>query len=89
MGQTSCPVEVISVCNADGRIRPLRLRLSDESQQLRRIDILEILSTKDVSYVGIEAQVYLCRAMVEGQLWLFELKYMIRSHSWQLLRWGS
>jgi hypothetical protein len=88
MQQTTYPVDVISVCAADGSIRPLRLRLEDEHQQLRCIRIDEILSVKDVSYVGIEAFVYLCRAVVQDRVWLFELKYMIRSHSWQLLRWG-
>jgi len=36
--------------------------------------------------VGIEAQLFLCRAMVEGKKWLFELKYTIRTHSWCLTR---
>ena len=33
------PVDVISVCSADGEIRPLRLRMEDEEHKLRRIDI--------------------------------------------------
>ena len=84
--QRICPVDVISICSASGEIRPLRLRMEDEQHQLLRIDIEEILSTKEIRYVGIEATVYLCRATVRKKQWLFELKYTIRSHTWCLLR---
>lgn len=86
MEQKMCPVDVISVCSASGDIRPLRLRMEDEQHQLLRIDITEIVSMKEVQYVGIEAHVFLCRAMVQGKEWLFELKYTIRTHTWCLMR---
>ena len=84
--QSVCPVDVISVCSANGDIRPLRIRLEDEAHQLLRVDIDEIISSKPIQYVGIEAQVFLCRATVQGKRWLFELRYTIRSHSWCLTR---
>lgn len=80
------PVDVISVCSADGQIRPLRFRMEDESHQLLRVDIDEIISCRHIQYVGIEAQVFLCSALVQGKRWLFELKYTIRSHCWCLMR---
>ena len=49
------PVDVISMCSAGGDIRPLRLRLEDEQHRLLRVDIEEIVSEKQVQYVGIEA----------------------------------
>ena len=84
--QRSQGVDVISVCSADGEIRPLRLRMEDEEHQLLRIDIDEIVSMKPVQFVGIEAQIFLCKAIVKGKEWLFELKYTIRTHSWCLYR---
>ena len=86
MEQKVYPVDVISICSASGEIRPLRLRMEDERHQLLRIDIEEILSCKDIQYVGIEATVYLCRATVREKQWLIELKYTIRTHTWSLLR---
>ena len=80
------PIDVISVCSAAGDIRPLRLRVEDEQHQLMRIDIDEIISTKPIQFVGIEAQVFLCRATVFGKQWLFELKYTIRTHNWCFVR---
>lgn len=81
-----CPVDVISMCSANGDIRPLRFRMEDEDHQLLRVDIDEIVSCKPIQYVGIEAQIFLCRARVRGKSTLFELRYTIRSHSWCLLR---
>ena len=86
MQQNICPVDVISVCSANGDIRPLRLRMEDEGHGLLRVDIDEVISVKPIQYVGIEAHVFLCRATVQGRKWLFELKYTIRSHSWCLTR---
>ena len=86
MEQKMQPVDVISVCSASGDIRPLRLRMEDEQHQLLRIDITEIVSIKEVQFVGIEAQIFLCRAMVGEKEWLFELKYPIRTHTWCLIR---
>ena len=76
------PVDVISMCSADGQIRPLRLRTETEDHRLLRVDIDEVISCKPIQYVGIEAHIFLCRATVHGSRWLFELKYTIRSHSW-------
>ena len=80
------PVDVISVCSANGDIKPLRLRMEDEEHQLLRVDIHEIISMKPIQFVGIEAQVFLCKSIVQGKEWFFELKYTIRTHTWCILR---
>ena len=86
MQQNICPVDVIAAYSANGDIKPLRLRLEDEKHQLLRVDIDEVISSRKIQYVGIEAYLFLCRATVEDRRWLFELKYTIRSHSWCLFR---
>ena len=85
MERKTYPVDVISVCSASGEIRPLRLRVEDEDKQLLRVNIEEVVSVKQVPYIGAEATVFLCRATVERRPWLFELKYTIRSHVWSLM----
>ena len=50
------------------------------------MDIDEVISVKEIQYVGIEARVFLCRATVGERQWLFELKYTIRTHCWCLMR---
>ena len=84
--QAILPVDVICMCDANGDIRPLRFRITDEEQQVLRIDIDKVISTRSVQYVGIEATIFLCQATVGQQQWVFELKYTIRSHRWCLLR---
>ena len=86
MEQNNQPVDVISVCSAGGEIRPLRLRMETEDHTLLRVDIEEVVSVKPIQFVGIEAQIFLCRATVLGKRWLFELKYTIRTHQWCFLR---
>ena len=86
MDQTICPIDVISMCSADGQIRPLRFRMEDTSHQLLRVDIDEIISMKPIQYVGIEAYIFLCRATAQERQWLVELRYTIRTHTWCLLR---
>ncbi len=78
-------VDVIALCHADGSIRPLRLRLEDQEQHFFRIDIEEILSTKEIPYVGIEALIFCCRGRTGDHTSTFRLKYLFRSHTWQLV----
>lgn len=86
MDRTMYPVDVISVCSAEGEIRPLRLRLKEAQAEEVRIDIEAVLKVTEIPHVGVEANVYLCRARPHGREMLFELKYTFRSHSWILLR---
>ena len=60
--------------------------MEDEHHQLLRIDIEEVISVKAIQYVGIEAHIFLCRAIVAQKEWVFELRYTIRTHSWCFLR---
>ena len=86
MERTMYPVDVISVCNAEGEIRPLRLRLEKEAGEPVRIDITDVLKVTEIPHVGVEARIFLCRARPYGREMLFELKYTFRSHCWCLIR---
>lgn len=79
-------VEVISLCGTDGEIRPLRFRMEDAQHRLLRVDITEVVNVKPIQYVGVEAQIFLCKALLEGKEHMFELKYTIRTHTWCLHR---
>ena len=80
------PVDVISVCRADGTIEPLRLQVEDDRRQRVRVDIEEIVGKREIPYVGVEAKVFLCRGTMECRDCMFELKYAFRSHCWSILR---
>ena len=80
------PVDVISVCNAVGEIRPIRVQLNNADHHKLRIDVEEILNIKNIPYVGAEAHIFVCRAKAEGRTMTIELKYTFRTHTWCLLR---
>ena len=86
MKRTMYPVDVLSVCTSEGEIRPLRIRLVEEGEERIRIQIDEVLKVTEIPHVGVEANIFLCRASPYGKEMLFELKYTFRSHSWCLLR---
>ncbi len=86
MEQNLCPVDVISVCSASGELKPLRLRMPDERQEFFRMDVEEILSTREIPYIGVESTVFLCSAKAWNRRWIIELKYSMRDHTWYLLR---
>ena len=80
-------VEVIALCDTCGHLRPLRIRFEGADCQLHRIGIEQVISAREVAYVGVEAIIYLCKSHDEKRERIFELRYNIRSHDWQLLRW--
>lgn len=80
------PIQVIALCGADGQLQPLRFRFEDEAHQIHTVQVLEVLDTRTVSYVGIEAFRFLCRAEEEGMGHLFELNYSVRAHRWTIFR---
>ena len=80
------PVDVISVCRADGTIEPLRIQVEDDQKQLIRVNIEEIVGRREIPHVGVEARVFLCRGSMASRDCMFELKYTFRSHCWSILR---
>lgn len=85
MGRRMFPADVISVCRADGGIRPLRFQVEGVSENVLKGDICRVLDTKQIHYTGAEANVFLCEARILERFWTVELKYMIRSHTWWLV----
>ena len=86
MEAVNIPSQVISVCSADGDLQPLRFRFEDESHTMHTVNVLEVVDVRAVTYVGIEAFRFLCKAEEDGMRHLFELNYAVRSHRWNLLR---
>lgn len=80
------PVEMICVCSADGELTPLRFRMENEDHCLQTVVISQVLCSKPIQYVGIDAIQYLCKAVCDEKERLFELRYTLKSHAWTLFR---
>lgn len=79
-------IDVITLCGADGEVRPLRIRAVEETGETIIGNVRQILVRKENKRVCIESILYLCRIELEGRNVVAELKFHIRSHSWYLTR---
>lgn len=86
MAPLNIPIQMISVCDVDGELRPLRFRFEDAEHRLRVVKVAEILVSKELNYVGVQCFQYLCRAVSNERELLFELRYAVRAHQWTLYR---
>ena len=86
MNDRNMPVQMIAHCDADGSMQPLRFRFEDAEHTLHTVQITQVIDSRRVEYVGMEAYIYLCRAAMWGRERLFELKYTVRTHRWVLFR---
>ena len=82
----STNVDMISVCNADGSLLPLRFRFEDRDSRVRRVQVLEVLACREIKYVTVEAYEYTCRARTEEREELIRVRYAVRSHCWSLFQ---
>lgn len=86
MRERNVPIQMIAHCDADGSMQPLRFRFEDRDHMLHTVQIVQVLDSRRVEYVGIEAFIYLCKAVLHGEERLFELKYTVRTHRWVLFQ---
>ncbi len=79
-------IEMISVCDRDGRLTPLRFRMEDESCGLQTVVIRRVVDIKLLKFGGMDVIQYLCKASQAEQDRLLELRYIVRTHCWNLSR---
>ena len=86
MEKKNCPVDMIALCSTDGSLLPIRFRVETEEHTVQTVQISEVVCTKQISYVGCEAMIYVCKAIMGEFERLLELKYSIKHHRWSLFR---
>lgn len=80
------PIDVISLCESDGRIQPLRIRFFAEDTEEIRGNVQEIISCRRTGHLGMESVYFVCWVRIAHQRHLLELKYTTQSHRWDLVR---
>ena len=84
MEKRNAPIEMISFCQGDGQLRPLRFRLEDGTVvRVSRVDETRLLEA-----AGVTALLYFCRAQIAGRELRFQLRYLVKSHRWVLFEAG-
>ena len=82
MKLNNVPIQAIVHCEAGGELNPLRFQYEDELHKIHTVRIDRITDSRKINFVGIEAIHYICQA----QEHMYELKYTIGSHKWELIR---
>ena len=80
------PIQVIAYVDAQGKLMPLRFRYEGADNRCHTAYVREVTARKEITFVGVEAQTFLCRVEEEGVERVYELKYAFRPHRWTLLR---
>ncbi len=83
MEQLLRPVDVIALWGADGKLRPLRLRLCSETGP-QRVDILQVVQEKQENRYGWEGIRFLCIAKAGWREYPVELHYSQRYRCWSM-----
>lgn len=79
-------VEMISVCGFEGKLRPLRFRFEDEERCLQTVSVTQVLDRREITYVDVEYFFFVCKGIQQERERLFELRYEVRAHRWELFR---
>lgn len=82
MAQANIPIQAIVHCEAGGELKPLRFQYEDDLHKVHTVRIDRITDSRKINFVGIEAMVYICQA----QDHMYELKFTINTHKWELIR---
>lgn len=79
------PTQVAQVTDTTGKIKPIWFRYEDPvSHEIMTIDRLNVLSQKEINYVGFKMIQFVCSAQFGEMKRLFELRYNIGTHKWTL-----
>lgn len=80
--KVNIPVQLVSVFSTLGEITPKWFRYEEEEHGVVKVDIDEIVSFKEINFVGIKMIQYICKARINERNRMFELRYEINSHKW-------
>ena len=80
------PVQMIAHCGADGSMQPLRFRFEDAEHVLHTVRISEVLDSRRVEYVGIEAFLFVCKQFHLSR-WTLFIFFLLATVSVAVKRW--
>ena len=80
------PINVIAVFNCEHIPSPRKFRYETDSSSTCEVKVDRIIESERKRIAGIESIVYLCQSEIEGQIKLYELKYVISTYSWELYK---
>ena len=83
---SNVPIQMFSTTNTTGEMIPLKFRFEDQDHTVQTVKIDTILGCQECNYVGQKGIKYVCSTTKEGYEVLFEIKFLLLSHKWILLK---
>ena len=77
-------IDIIAAFNPQGEIKPVYMRLEDESHMPKTYK-LEIIDNKSEKYSGINSILYCCSFLQENIKKEVKVRYYIDSHKWAVI----
>lgn len=80
------PIQTFCVVSTLGDFTPLRFRFENSEHEIITVNINEVLSRKETNFAGINEIKYVCNALIDEEMKMFELKYSIPTHRWSFFQ---
>ncbi len=85
-GQTSIPIQMMSLTERDGRITPQWFRLETEEHEIRRYRIEQVVSRGEKKYVGIREKQFICKIRMGDTCKTLEVRYNVETQRWRIFQ---
>lgn len=86
MEMLNIPIQLYSACNTVGELTPIWFRFETEEHTIESIRIEKIISHKEQNFCGAAYISFICSAVCDNRMRIFELRYSINTHKWSLFQ---
>lgn len=80
------PIEMLSISDSTGDVKPIKFRIKLEDKSLTTIKVDRIIRRESSKRAGEVAYIYTCESLIQDELKLYELRYTLSSCIWVLYK---
>lgn len=80
------PIEMLSISDSTGDVKPIKFRMKLEDKSLATIKVDRIIRRESSKKAGEVAYIYTCESLIQDELKLYELRYTLSSCIWVLYK---
>jgi len=80
------PIEAAVWFKAAEKPHPVKFRYNGKDGGLRKVNVDKIICVEEIKTAGIKAFVYRCQSEMDGNLKIYELKYLVNECRWELYK---
>ncbi|HVI42253.1 MAG TPA: hypothetical protein VM577_16495 [Anaerovoracaceae bacterium] len=80
------PIEAVVRFKLKEKPMPYKFRYSDKEELYHEVKVDKILMIEETKLAGIRAFVYRCQSEIDGNMKIYELKYLVSDCRWELYK---